>query len=52
MHLDHVTFAAGPDGLDATTAALGEALGAEFIDGGIHPRFGTTNRILPLKNFQ
>jgi len=52
MHLDHITFAAGPGGLDATTAALGEALGAEFIDGGIHPRFGTTNRILPLKNFQ
>lgn len=52
MHLDHITFAAGPEGLAATTAELEAALGAEFLDGGDHPRFGTTNRILPLKNRQ
>ena len=52
MHLDHVTFAAGPAGLDATTAELGAALGAQFLDGGVHPRFGTRNRILPLANRQ
>lgn len=52
MHLDHVTFAAGPAGLAATTAELGAALGADFLDGGAHPRFGTRNRILPLKNQQ
>jgi hypothetical protein len=50
MHLDHISFAAGPDGLTATAARLGEALGATFLDGGIHPRFGTRNMILPLKN--
>jgi hypothetical protein len=52
MHLDHVTFAAGPDGLDATTAKLSDALGAAFLDGGVHPRFGTRNAILPLANRQ
>ncbi len=52
MHLDHVTFAVGPDGLDATTEKLSVQLGAEFVDGGVHPRFGTSNRILGLKNRQ
>jgi hypothetical protein len=48
MRLDHIVFAAGPDGLAATTARLAEQLGEEFIDGGVHPRFGTRNAILPL----
>ena len=48
MRLDHLSYAAGPDGLDATARRLGVLLGAEFVDGGFHPRFGTRNRILPL----
>lgn len=48
MRLDHLSYAAGPDGLAATAARLGGLLGVEFVDGGIHPRFGTRNRILPL----
>lgn len=48
MHVDHLTFAAGPAGLKAECARLGEALGAKFRDGGFHPRFGTRNHILPL----
>ena len=52
MHLDHVSFAVGADGLAGTTAELGRLLGATFIDGGAHPRFGTRNMILPLKNRQ
>lgn len=48
MRLDHLSFAAGPDGLAATTDRLGALLGAEFLDGGNHPRFGTRNMILPL----
>jgi hypothetical protein len=48
MRLDHLSYAAGPDGLDATTEQLGAVLGASFVDGGIHPRFGTRNRLLPL----
>ncbi|HET7683013.1 MAG TPA: VOC family protein [Marmoricola sp.] len=48
MRLDHIVFAAGPDGLDATAARLSAQLGEDFQDGGVHPRFGTRNRILPL----
>jgi hypothetical protein len=50
MRLDHVSYAAGPDGLRATAERLGGLLGQEFTDGGIHPRFGTRNMILPLRD--
>jgi hypothetical protein len=50
MRLDHLSFAAGPDGLAATAQRLGDLLGGEFVDGGVHPRFGTRNRILPLSD--
>lgn len=48
MRLDHLSYAAGPDGLDSTARRIGELLGEEFRDGGIHPRFGTRNMVLPL----
>jgi hypothetical protein len=48
MRLDHLSFAAGPEGLAETTRRLGADLGATFLDGGFHPRFGTRNAILPL----
>ncbi|WP_139982722.1 VOC family protein [Nocardioides litoris] len=48
MRLDHLSYAAGPDGLDATAARIGQLLGRDFVDGGIHPRFGTRNRTLGL----
>jgi hypothetical protein len=48
MRLDHIVFAAGPDGLAGTAARLSALLGEDFVDGGVHPRFGTRNRILPL----
>jgi hypothetical protein len=48
MRLDHIVFAAGPDGLAGTAARLSALLGEDFQDGGVHPRFGTRNRILPL----
>jgi len=48
MRLDHVSYAVGPDGLAGTAERLGELLGAPFRDGGIHPRFGTRNVVLPL----
>jgi len=50
MRLDHIVFAAGPDGLAATTQRLSEQLGEEFRDGGLHPRFGTRNAVLPLRD--
>jgi hypothetical protein len=48
MRLDHIVFAAGPGGLAGTAARLSELLGEDFDDGGVHPRFGTRNRIMPL----
>ena len=48
MRLDHVSFAAGPDGLASTAQRIGGLLGTDFINGGVHPRFGTRNMILPL----
>jgi hypothetical protein len=48
MRLDHISYAAGPDGLAGTAERIGKLLGREFVDGGVHPRFGTRNRVLPL----
>ncbi len=48
MRLDHLSYASGPEGLGATAQRLGAALGAGFHDGGLHPRFGTRNFVLPL----
>ena len=48
MRLDHLSYAAGPDGLASTAKRLGGLLGKEFTDGGVHPRFGTRNMILPM----
>ncbi len=50
MRVDHVSFAAERDGLKATATRLAEQLGVTPVDGGIHPRFGTRNIILPLAN--
>jgi len=49
MRLDHLSYAAGPDGLVSTAKRIGELLGQEFVDGGVHPRFGTRNMTLPLR---
>jgi hypothetical protein len=49
MRLDHLSYAAGPDGLISTAKRLGELLGQDFVDGGVHPRFGTRNMTLPLR---
>jgi hypothetical protein len=48
MRLDHLSYAAGPDGLVSTAERLGALLGREFTDGGVHPRFGTRNMTLAL----
>lgn len=48
MRLDHLSYAAGPGGLRGTAQRIGGLLGREFTDGGVHPRFGTRNMILPL----
>lgn len=50
MRIDHVMYAAERDGLRATAARLSEQLGVEAHDGGVHPRFGTRNMIVPLQD--
>ena len=52
MRLDHVSYACEPDGLTATADRISDALGVEFVKGGVHPRFGTRNMICPLANGQ
>jgi hypothetical protein len=48
MRLDHLSYAAGPEGLAASVQRLGARLGAAFTDGGLHPAFGTRNFTLAL----
>lgn len=48
MRLDHVSYAAEPDGLRATAERLAAAMGVRAVDGGVHPRFGTRNVVFPL----
>jgi hypothetical protein len=48
MRVDHVSYAAEADGLKATAARLAKRLRVTAVDGGIHPRFGTRNIIIPL----
>lgn len=48
MRLDHLSYAAGPEGLASCVQRLGARLGAGFTDGGLHPSFGTRNFVLPI----
>ena len=48
MHVDHVIFASGPRGIKADVAHLAGRLGADFKEGGFHPRFGIRNYIILL----
>ena len=50
MRLDHVSYVASHDQLADTVQRLGSRLGSTFVDGGVHPRFGTRNFTLPLQN--
>lgn len=52
MRLDHLSYACERDGLLATTERLAAQLGVEPLDGGLHPRFGTRNMLLPLAGTQ
>lgn len=52
MQLDHVSYATSHDTIIDVIQRIGSQLGASFIDGGIHPQFGTRNFILPLTRNQ
>jgi hypothetical protein len=50
MRLDHVSYVTSHDQLADTVQRLGSRLGTTFVDGGIHPRFGTRNFTAPLQD--
>jgi hypothetical protein len=50
MRLDHISYVTSHDQLSDTVQRLGATLHTAFVDGGIHPRFGTRNFTAPLKN--
>ena len=52
MRLDHVSYVTSHEQLSDTVQRLGSRLGSTFVDGGIHPRFGTRNFTVSLKNGQ
>ena len=52
MRLDHISYVTSHDQLADTVQRLGSRLGSSFVDGGVHPRFGTRNFTTPLINSQ
>lgn len=50
MQLDHVSYAAGREGLASCVQRIGTRLGGVFRDGGMHPAFGTRNFVLGMNN--
>lgn len=52
MRLDHVSYVTTHNQLADTVQRLGSRIGSTFVDGGIHPRFGTRNFTTALRNGQ
>jgi hypothetical protein len=52
MRLDHLSYAAEPDGLTKTAERLAKILGIPPKNNGISPKFGVRSTVLPLKNNQ
>ena len=52
MRLDHVSYVASHDQISDVVNRIGSQVGTAFVDGGIHPKFGTRNFTAPLLNGQ
>jgi len=52
MRLDHVSYVASHDQISDVVQRIGSQIGTAFVDGGIHPQFGTRNFTAPLFNGQ
>jgi hypothetical protein len=52
MRLDHVSYVASHDQISDVVNRIGSRIGTAFVDGGIHPKFGTRNFTAPLLNGQ
>ena len=52
MRLDHISYVASHEQISDVVNRIGSQIGTAFIDGGIHPKFGTRNFTAPLLNHQ
>jgi len=52
MRLDHISYAASHNQISDVVNRIGSQIGTAFVDGGIHPKFGTRNFTAPLLNGQ
>ncbi len=52
MRLDHVSYVASHDQISDVVNRIGSQIETAFVDGGIHPKFGTRNFTAPLFNGQ
>jgi hypothetical protein len=52
MRLDHVSYVVSHDQISDVVNRIGSQIGTAFVDGGIHPKFGTRNFTAPLLNGQ
>ena len=52
MRLDHISYVASHDQISDVVNRIGSQIGTAFVDGGIHPKFGTRNFTAPLLNSQ
>ena len=52
MRLDHISYVASHEQISDVVNRIGSQIGTAFIDGGIHPKFGTRNFTAPLLNNQ
>jgi len=52
MRLDHVSYVASHAQISDVVNRIGSQIGTAFVDGGIHPKFGTRNFTAPLLNGQ
>ena len=52
MRLDHISYVASHDQISDVVNGIVSQIGTAFIDGGIHPKFGTRNFTAPLLNGQ
>ena len=52
MRLDHISYATSHDQISSVINRIGSQIGTAFVDGGIHPKFGTRNFTAPLLNGQ
>jgi hypothetical protein len=52
MRLDHISYAASHEQISDVVNRIGSQIDTAFVDGGVHPKFGTRNFTAPLLNGQ